>query len=153
MTESGRDPLEDIDVEEDPRYPSGPWTGYYNYAFDAAAARYRQDLMLTFRAGRLTGEGLDSVGPFLIRGRYDKEEGRVWWTKTYPGSHDVSYSGYREGKGIWGTWAIGTAARGGFMIWPKGLGEEATLDAEADAEIEVRANAMAPLPREASRVS
>ena len=41
------------------------------------------------------------------------------WTKTYIGAHDVFYRGFREGKGIWGTWEILWDARGGFHIWPR----------------------------------
>ena len=33
--------------------------------------------------------------------------------------HDVFYRGFREGKGIWGTWEILWDARGGFHIWPR----------------------------------
>ena len=49
------------------------------------------------------------------------------WTKTYLGSHEVFYRGFREGKGIWGTWEIGGGlwGRGGFHIWPKAAGEGA----------------------------
>ena len=63
---------------------------------------------------------LFTVGRFLISGRYDCANLECWWTKTYPGSHDVHYRGFREGKGIWGTWEIGLHSRGGFHIWPKG---------------------------------
>ena len=41
--------------------------------------------------------------------------------QTYPGRHSVSYRGFREGKGIWGTWELG-AYRGGFHIWPLSFG-------------------------------
>jgi hypothetical protein len=34
----------------------------------------------------------------------------------------VTFRGFREGKGIWGTWEIGSAWKGGFHIWP--LGDE-----------------------------
>lgn len=86
------------------------------------------NLHLTFANGSLTGDGNDDVGRFLVRGRYDAAERECWWTKTYPGSHDVHYRGFREGKGIWGTWDIGLFAHGGFHIWPRGAdeGEERT---------------------------
>jgi hypothetical protein len=35
----------------------------------------------------------------------------------------VAYRGFREGKGIWGTWEITVLNRGGFHIWPKRAGE------------------------------
>jgi hypothetical protein len=81
------------------------------------------DLHLAFANGQMTGDGQDDVGRFLIKGRYDTANRECWWTKSYPGSHDVSYRGFREGKGIWGTWEIGLWARGGFHIWPRTAGE------------------------------
>jgi len=104
-------------------YPSGPWTGFYNYS---PSDKHRMDLYLEFRHGRLTGDGIDDVGRFAIRGRYDVAAGECYWTKTYLGAHDVFYQGFREGKGIWGTWNInfGHGGHGGFHIWPKGLTEQ-----------------------------
>lgn len=81
------------------------------------------DLQLAFAKGRLTGAGNDDVGPFAVRGQYDIESRECWWTKTYPGSHDVFYRGFREGKGIWGTWEITPFDHGGFNIWPRQAGE------------------------------
>jgi hypothetical protein len=101
-------------VSED-LFPSGPWTGFYNYS---PPARHQMDLHLAFANGQMTGDGHDDVGRFLIKGRYDVSNRECWWTKSYPGSHDVAYRGYREGKGIWGTWEIGLWAHGGFHIWP-----------------------------------
>lgn len=82
------------------------------------------DLHLTFTEGSLSGDGNDDIGRFLIRGRYDAASLECHWTKTYPGSHDVFYRGFREGKGIWGTWEIGTRSHGGFHIWPRGASED-----------------------------
>jgi hypothetical protein len=86
------------------------------------------DLRLTFADGRITGEGDDDVGPFLINGHYDADLRECDWLKTYPGAHAVYYRGYREGKGIWGRWDIGLFGHGGFHIWPRGAesGEEKT---------------------------
>src|SRR5262249_53943707 len=81
------------------------------------------DLQLTFANGNLNGDGGDDIGPFLIRGRYDAKELECRWTKTYLGGHDVYYRGFREGKGIWGTWEIGLHGHGGFHIWPRRAGE------------------------------
>jgi hypothetical protein len=55
----------------------------------------------------------------LFRAAFDSTEGECDWTKTYIGAHDVFYRGFREGKGIWGTWEILRDARGGFHIWPR----------------------------------
>jgi len=81
------------------------------------------DLDLTFAAGRMSGDGNDDVGRFMIRGQYDVRSLECWWTKAYVGAHDVFYRGFREGKGIWGTWEITLHDHGGFHIWPKRAGE------------------------------
>ncbi len=109
----------------DELFPSGPWIGFYNYS---PADKHWMELDLTFANGRLTGTGIDDVGKFTINGRYDTSTLECWWTKTYPGSHDVFYSGFREGKGIWGTWEITAFHHGGFHIWPRGICEEATSE-------------------------
>ena len=129
-------------LESDPRFPSGPWTGFF---LDARMpGRHPMDLRLTFQAGVMAGDGCDAIGAFHIKGRYDVVTGRCHWHKRYPGQHDVFYQGYNEGKGIWGVWQLtehGVKARGGFHIWPEGmpdptgnrLAEEA--DAPADKEL------------------
>jgi hypothetical protein len=81
------------------------------------------ELLLEFAEGQVRGEGRDRIGPFLIRGRFQVEDGKCWWTKSYLGLHDVSYQGYNEGKGIWGTWTIPPLYRGGFHIWPEGMAD------------------------------
>jgi hypothetical protein len=81
------------------------------------------DLRLTFANGTLSGTGSDDVGNFLIRGRYEASTGECYWTKSYLGAHDVFYRGFREGKGIWGTWEITIRDHGGFHIWPRQAGD------------------------------
>src|ERR1035441_1486652 len=81
------------------------------------------DLLLTFANGNMSGDGADDIGRFLIMGRYDDASRERYWTKTYLGAHDVFYRGFREGKGIWGTWEIAAWAHGGFHIWPRQAGE------------------------------
>ncbi len=112
-------------------YTSGPWTGFYTYA---NRAREKMDLSLTFREGIVTGAGADPVGDFTIKGGYDPEKHEVHWTKTYPGRHSVYYRGYRDNRGIWGTWEIHPGLTGGFHIWPKGQGEGAVDHAEAEID-------------------
>ena len=92
------------------------------------------DLDLTFANGRLTGGGNDDVGHFTVRGEYNAQTLECTWTKTYAGRHSVAYRGFREGKGIWGTWEIGTQSRGGFHIWPKLAGETGSNAAAAVKE-------------------
>jgi hypothetical protein len=107
---------------------SGPWTGFYNYH---PGDRHRMDLQLTFANGNLAGDGADDVGQFLIKGRYDAASHECYWTKSYLGAHDVFYRGFREGKGIWGTWEITIHDHGGFHIWPQQAGEGDTVAAAA----------------------
>ncbi len=111
-------------------FPSGPWVGFYNYG---PGDRHRMDLHLVFANGTMSGDGNDDVGRFLIRGQYDAANRECHWAKTYPGSHDVSYRGFREGKGIWGTWEVALLGHGGFHIWPKGAEEGKTKAAAAEA--------------------
>jgi hypothetical protein len=122
-------------LETDPRFPSGPWIGYWLQR----GQKGMMDLHLTFLQGALTGEGRDRVGRFIVRGRYELADGKCYWTKKYLGQHDVFYQGYNEGKGIWGTWEITIADRGGFHIWPKGLaaaeGHELTEEADLPATL------------------
>ncbi|MDB5351567.1 MAG: hypothetical protein JWN86_2814 [Planctomycetota bacterium] len=106
---------------EDARFPSGPWTGFFLQP--DLPGRHAMELILTFKDGQVTGDGRDRVGAFLIRGRFQTEDGRCWWTKSYVGLHDVSYQGYNEGRGIWGLWEIEAPWRGGFHIWPEGMSD------------------------------
>ena len=107
----------------DDLFPSGPWVGFYNYG---PGDKHRMELGLTFRNGNMTGDGTDDIGAFAIRGRYDSTNLECYWTKSYLGAHDVFYRGFREGKGIWGTWEIGIFDHGGFHIWPRNAGEGMT---------------------------
>ena len=133
----------------DELFPSGPWVGFYNYG--PACGRHRMELGLTFVRGRLAGDGIDDIGRFLIAGRFDATARECHWTKTYPGSHDVFYRGFREGKGIWGTWEIGTLSHGGFHIWPKTAGDlEGERSTSAEAEpVEAIGKELVSQPRQA----
>jgi hypothetical protein len=124
-------------LETDPRFPSGPWVGFFLQK--SLPGRHQMELRLTFQNGVMAGEGRDWVGDFHVKGAYNLSDGKCYWTKKYVGKHDVFYQGYGEGKGIWGVWEIALAghafvARGGFHIWPEGLGDPTNehLVAEAD---------------------
>ena len=119
----------------DKDFPSGPWVGFYTYS--GAHDKHRMDLGLTFASGRISGEGNDDVGPFIIGGRFDPANGECHWTKTYVGAHDVFYCGFRESKGIWGTWEILSDVRGGFHIWPRAQteGNEEAVSAEEEVQV------------------
>ena len=110
------------ELESDPRFPSGPWVGFF--LDKRLPGRHQMDLSLTFQQGVIQGDGRDRVGEFLIRGKYDVADGRCHWCKRYIGAHDIYYDGFNEGKGIWGTWElliVFAQARGGFHIWPEGM--------------------------------
>jgi hypothetical protein len=110
-----------VDLETDPRFPSGPWTGFFLQPL--IPGRHLMELRLTFRNGEIKGEGRDWVGLFLIRGKYSLEDGKCYWNKRYLGQHDVFYQGYNEGKGIWGVWQTSNEWHGGFHIWPEGMAD------------------------------
>lgn len=110
--------------ETDDRFPSGRWIGFYLQK--SIRERQSMELILQFSGGVMQGEGRDPVGDFLIRGRYQTEDGRCHWHKRYIGQHDVFYRGFNEGKGIWGVWEIRTSwfsDRDGFRIWPEGMAD------------------------------
>ena len=61
---------------------------------------------LHFRSGKVTGQGVDLVGPFEMRGEYDAD-GRVLIVKHYLGKHRVTYRGAPDGEGsIGGRWQL-----------------------------------------------
>lgn len=105
-------------VETDPRFPSGPWTGFW---IQRAMGKQPMSLSLAFFAGRVRGGGRDVVGRFDCEGTYDLKTGRVLMTKQYEGAHRVDYDGANQDDGmwLWGVWTIG-ADRGGFHLWPEG---------------------------------
>ena len=106
------------EVETDPRFPSGPWTGFWLQR--CYAGRQWMSLWLTFADGRITGDGEDRVGPFLMAGTYDLRTGKCSIVKAYKGAHTLSYEGANAGDGlwIWGVWRMPVFDRGGFHMWP-----------------------------------
>ena len=106
------------------------------------------DLHLEFANGNMSGEGNDDVGRFAIKGKYDEPAGECTFHKTYIGRHTVFFRGFREGKGIWGVWEIGTFAHGGFHIWPVNAaeGEQKSAKAEQDKPIEAELPEAIELP-------
>ena len=119
--------------------------GFYNYSPND---KHRMELDLTFASGKLSGSGNDDIGSFVIKGGYDSKTLECSWIKTYTGSHDVFYRGFREGKGIWGAWDIGRYSHGGFHIWPKraGEGDTETAAAEKEPPVETVVPAVASVP-------
>ncbi len=142
----------DATLEQDSRFPSGPWKGFFLQP--ALPGRHWMELSLTFRQGELRGEGRDWVGAFHVKGRYEIESGKCWWTKQYVGKHAIHYKGYNEGKGIWGTWEWpgSPVERGGFHIWPVAMGDPTqqrlaeALDEPQPIDIETLEVSGAPVP-------
>ena len=128
------------DLETDDRFPTGPWEGFFlQPQLYGRETRHWMELNLTFRHGSMTGEGRDRVGNFIVKGGYSTEDGKAWWSKRYVGKHDVFYQGYNESKGIWGTWELKVPPwRGGFHIWPLGMGDptKQRISEEADIPVE-----------------
>lgn len=124
--------------ETDSRFPSGRWAG----SWEQDGRRARMKLDLSFADGRLTGDGRDVVGDFVLGGGYNTKSGKCGMCKTYLGQHDVDYDGHATGDGIRGMWRIAYAIgeircedAGSFHIWPVGRGadEELTVAAEVTA--------------------
>jgi hypothetical protein len=100
--------------------------------------RHEMELELSFCEGKMTGEGRDKIGAFVIVGTYSVEDGKATFDKTYVGRHTILYSGFNEGKGIWGTWLYRERqyqATGGFHIWPKTLPDPTQNQLKEEAEI------------------
>jgi hypothetical protein len=128
-------PTPSADLETDPRFPSGKWTGFFVQPA-IGPGKHMMELLLTFNHGNMTGEGRDWVGEFIIRGLYSLQDGKCHWTKRYLGKHDVFYQGFNEGKGIWGKWEIVTdGLHGGFHIWPEGMADPTANQLTAAAEL------------------
>jgi hypothetical protein len=113
-------------------FPSGEWFGFYTYS--SSSRRFLMDLILEFQNGIISGDGSDGVGPFTIHGYYSEASGDCGWSKTYVGRHTVDYTGFRENKGIWGTWTL-LHTKGGFHIWPLGHGADTLHEEEKEKEL------------------
>jgi len=121
-------------TEVDSRFPSGRWVGQYIQF----GQRTKQELSLVFSDGVVEGGGNDPVGWFAVKGTYDILSGRVRMSKRYPGMHTVEYDGTAELKhGIWGLWEILMDAgnRGGFQLWPLGMGQGTAEELAEEAPI------------------
>ena len=118
------------DLESDPRYPSGEWSGFF--VQPDSSQRHWMLFYLEFRGGVIRGEGNDWIGAFHLSGTYDTGSGLCRWTKQYLGQHRVEYEGLNQGHGIVGKWTIADVWSDHFHIWPKGMGnlEEMYLEAE-----------------------
>ena len=111
--------------ERDPRFPSGPWSGFFLQYW--LPGRQPTGVALAWAGGEVEGTGSDRVGPYTVVGTYDAATGRCEWTKQYLGKHAVAYRGLADASGVWGVWEIRLLGglyhdRGGFHLWPAGRG-------------------------------
>lgn len=95
-------------------FPSSPWTGF----FQVSGRRIPEDLELVFDGGVIRGSGWDRNGDFVVKGCYDLDSREVRWTKKYASGRRAFYRGFREGRGIWGTWRLDAERQSGFFVWP-----------------------------------
>lgn len=125
-------------AETDDRFPSGPWKGFFLQP-RFSANRKTMSLHLSFSAGKISGEGNDLIGDFIITGRYDLKSGKVWLHKRYVRRYEVFYRGYGEqDRGIGGVWEIRDLDRAGFHIWPKGMPDPTKLTLKGQAGLPVQ---------------
>jgi hypothetical protein len=102
-------------------YSSGSWRGFWQQ--DGFGRQSMEQFTLAFHADRITGHGVDIIGPFRFDGRVDSQ-GHVQLIKRYLGRHTVIYTGEPDGEGsILGTWSIeddrfGISFRGPFLMQP-----------------------------------
>jgi hypothetical protein len=121
-----------IELESDERFPSGEWMGFYIFG----GKKYLMELDLTFTSGSFRGDGRDSLGQFVIAGRYELETGKVIFEKHYVGKHTILYKGWNEGNGIWGTWGVTASHKGGFHIWPRDMADSLGLKLRVEVPVE-----------------
>lgn len=128
-------PPKNLEVETDPRFPSGRWVGFWLQR--QYVSRQYMSLELTFVNGAVRGGGSDRVGDFTMAGTYDLVSGHCTIQKAYAGAHSVSYEGRNEGDGlwIWGLWNIRSLDRGGFHLWPEGEDDPTGRTLRAEKEL------------------
>ncbi|MFM7130344.1 MAG: hypothetical protein ACKO0V_13415 [bacterium] len=123
--------------ESDSRFPTGAWDGFFLMK-QTGMKRHMMELILRFVNGQMNGMGRDYVGRFLVRGEYSVKTGKCSWKKSYIKKHDVIYEGYNEGRGIFGKWEINEVlfvSTGGFLIWPKAMGDPTNHRRRAEADL------------------
>lgn len=93
-----------------------------------------EPLQLIIQGSRITGSGLDSVGPFQFDGQWSR--GKVRMRKQYLGKHDVWYHGTYDGEGtLSGQWDQGFD-QGNWLIRLQGPSTDAPLQADEIPEFQ-----------------
>src|SRR5262249_24189311 len=83
-------------------------------------------------------------------------DGKCEWLKQYVKAHLVTYRGFNEGKGIWGTWElkdVGMVYTGGFHIWPAGGADPTQPRLQGEAKVPPGAGLPGKGPRVGSRMT
>lgn len=98
-------------------YPNGVWHGHWEQP--GLGRQPMNPINLYFAEGKVTGNGLDLIGPFDFTGTYD-HQGGVKLIKQYVGRHRVAYVGRWDGEGmIDGVWHIPPYWSGSFVLHPE----------------------------------
>jgi len=121
---------------------AGIWSGTYQYPDGSGQGPVKFQVIIIQQGQELTGFikepntfGENKDEPWLhadIKGNFDKDAGKLTFTKTYDGtagpSHDVEYSGTlsEDGKKVEGNWTLGNLS-GAFTIEKLSLDKQ-TLD-------------------------
>jgi hypothetical protein len=99
-------------------------------------AKHRMKMSLAFSTdGGISGDGIDDIAPFTIRGAFDTAANSASWTKKYVGMWAVEYRGLYDLRSICGDWMV-AGANGGFWIWPEGLSEGEHTEVERELPVE-----------------
>lgn len=125
-------PLTNEKFETDPRFPSGAWRGYWLQH----GMKGWMKLMLEFRTGCVSGDGVDVVGQFTVRGSYCLKTGQVTIRKHYAGRYMVAYDGAAASDvHLRGQWNIRACLeRGPWHIWPLPAGQSDSKFVETAAD-------------------
>jgi len=93
-------------------------------------------MILAFSAdGGISGDGIDDIALFRIRGVFDTAANTASWTKSYVGMHSVEYRGLYDLRSICGNWTLGVFT-GGFWIWPDGIAQGEQMEVELELPLE-----------------
>lgn len=106
-----------MDHDQGCLFPSGRWVGIQKCV---GHGTLRLALLLTFKSGKIEGSSVLPDETVTIQGTYDGESLECRFTFRFDRPGDIDgFRGFREGRGIWGTWQCPVVGcTGGFQIWP-----------------------------------
>lgn len=79
-------------------FPSGPWTGFYNYG--RSTRKHRMDLVLTFCNHTISGDGSDDIGRFFLAGGSMTKKGNVTGRRLTSARTRFTTAGFARAKGF-----------------------------------------------------